>query len=345
MFSKFIHWLKRFFRVTDAWQERLTARWQEHSNRRTIIILLCSGALAAYLYVDIIQPPDNFPTGELVTVSAGESLSGIGADLHEQGVVRSPLAFRALMVFFGHERGAHAGDYLFKEPQNIWQVARAISVGAYGLEPIRIRITEGSRVKDMAVIYDAALLRFDPKDFTARALPLEGRLFPDTYFFLPNATAETVIQTMHQNFEDKTAALQQRVAVSGRSFDDIVVAASIIEREASNTTDRRLISGVIWNRIARDMPLQMDATFLYTLGKGTFQLTRADLASDSPYNTYKNKGLPPTPIGSPSLDSLEAAASPTKSKYLYYLADHSGVTYFSETYIEHARKKQLYLGS
>ena len=121
--------------------------------------------------------------------------------------------------------------------------------------------------------------------------------------------------------------------------------ASIVEREARDPEDRRMIAGVLWNRLSRGMALQVDVTFLYTIGKGTFQLTTKDLTNDSPYNTYVHKGFPPTPIGSPSLDSLLAAAVPTKNSYLYYLADHSGVTYFSKTYQEHLRKKRLYLGT
>jgi UPF0755 protein len=113
---------------------------------------------------------------------------------------------------------------------------------------------------------------------------------------------------------------------------DVVIMASILEREAHNLDDRRMIAGVLYNRLKIDMRLQVDVTFLYTLGKGTFQITDADLASDNPYNTYKHKGLPPGPIGSPSLQSLIAAVTPTKNKYLYFLADHNGVTHFCEDY-------------
>ena len=339
------HLLERFFAFSDALQERLSAKWQEHSNRRTIAILIFAGVVAAASYVYVIQPPDNFPAGELVSVPAGESLGEIGNNLAKQGAIRSSTVFRALIILFGGERGARAGDYLFKEPKNIWQVARAISIGAYGLEPVRIRIPEGARAKDMAAIFDVALLRFDREAFLAKALPLEGHLFPDTYFFLPNVTEDTIIQAMKQNFDEKTLPLAATIEKSGRTIEEIVIVASILEREARISADRRLIAGVVYNRLAMNLPLQMDAVFLYTLGKGTFQLTLADLRSDSPYNTYRNKGLPPTAIGSPSLDSLEAAASPTKNDYLYYLADHNGVTHFSKTYAEHARKKRLYLGS
>lgn len=345
MLQIFTRLLERFFAFSDTLQEKLSAKWREHSNRRTIVILVCAGAAAAYLYVAVIQPPDDFPAGELVSVPAGEPLARIGRDLEKQGVIRSPLAFRLLIVILGRERGAHAGDYLFKEPENVWQIARAVSIGAYGLEPIRIRIPEGARTKDMAAIFDAALLRFDRKAFLAEAVPLEGYFFPDTYFFLPNATEGSVIQAMRQNFDEHEARIDGGIKKSGHSLAEIVVVASILEREADNPADRRMIAGVVWNRLARGMPLQMDATFLYTLGKGTFQLTLKDLRSDSPYNTYKNKGLPPTPIGSPSLDSLEAAANPTKSGYLYYLADRDGITHYSKNFEEHARKKRLYLGT
>ena len=199
--------------------------------------------------------------------------------------------------------------------------------------------------KEMAALLDRQFERFDAKNFLAEAQPQEGYLFPDTYFFMPNATERTIIQAMRQNFDQHLSEIELRLASSTHSLKDIVIMASLIEREARDPKDRRIIAGVLWNRLARKMPLQVDVTFLYTIGKDTFQLTTVDLISDSPYNTYKNKGLPPTPIGSPSLDSLLAAAEPTKNNYLFYLADHNGVTYFSRTYEEHLRKKRLYLGT
>ena len=141
------------------------------------------------------------------------------------------------------------------------------------------------------------------------------------------------------------AELEQTYGTSTRSRTDIVTMASILEKEAKNTRDRKMIAGVLWNRLDRGMLLQVDAVFLYTIGRTTFDLTMKDLASDSPYNTYRYKGLPPTPIGSPSLDSLVAAMTPTKSDYLFYLADNDHVTHYSKTYREHLRKKRLYLGS
>src|SRR3989338_1222234 len=333
--------LERFFAATDTLQLHLSDRWREHTNRRTIAIIIGGGLLFTVGYVFFIQPPENFPVDRLVSVPE-RTLSEVAEELKAEGVIQSPLAFKALVVFFGHERSARAGDYLFKEPKDVIRIARAIANGMFGLEPIRIRVSEGATTREMAIIFRSRLERFNESNFLPQAQALEGHLFPDTYFFLPNATEDTVIQTMRQNFDTRIAGLIPDIEKSGHSLNDIITMASIIEREARISADRKMISGVLWNRIERNMALQVDAVFLYSIRKNTFQLPLADLASDSLYNTYKNKGLPPTPIGSPSLDSIEAALYPTKNQYLFYLADNRGVTHFSKTYAEHLRKKRLY---
>jgi UPF0755 protein len=194
----------------------------------------------------------------------------------------------------------------------------------------------------MAIIYDRLLQRFDAEKFLSKAQPQEGYLFPDTYFFLPNATEDTVIATMRQNFDKQVDTIREEIDAFGQPFEDIVILASIIEKEAHNFDDRRKISSVLWNRLERGMALQVDVTFLYTIGKGTFQLTKDDLASDSPYNTYINKGLPPTAIGSPSLDALLAAVQPAKTEYLFFMADLTGVTHFCKTHACHEANKARY---
>jgi UPF0755 protein len=334
-----------FFDTSDEIQNDLSKRWRLHANRRTLIMLAFGGTLALVSYVYVIQPPVNFPVQQLVIVEDGASIETIAESLKAQGVIQSTLAFRAIVIATGNDRSLRAGDYLFKEPKDLFSVARAISLGAFGLEPEKIRIPEGATTRSMAIIYKSRLLRFDSERFLALAQPQEGFLFPDTYYFLPNATEETVVKAMRQAFDDQLAPYQAEIASSSRSIEDIVNLASIIEREASKSSDRKMISGVLYNRLQKGMPLQVDVTFLYTLGKNTFQLTLEDLRSDNPYNTYVHKGLPPGPIGSPSLDSIEAAIRPEKHKYLFYLADNTGVTHYSRTYEEHLAKKRLYLGS
>ncbi len=337
--------LRKVFDDFDDAQADLAEGWRPHANRRTVIILVIAGIAAGLIYTQAIEPPDAFPVQELVVVEEGAALSTIAQSLYAQQVIRSPLAFELSMRALGHARDAKAGDYIFKEPTSVWGVARRISTGAFGLEPVRIRIGEGATTREMAEQLARALPRFDADAFLLAARPQEGYLFPDTYFFLPNAREDAVLETLRQNFDEHIAEVQPLIDASGRSLEELVIMASIIEREARIPADRRMISGVLWNRIERGMPLQVDVTFLYTVGKNTFQLTLADLRTDHPYNTYVNKGLPPGPIGSPSLDSIRAAAEPTKNPYLFYLADMNGTTHFSKTYEEHLRKKRLYLGT
>lgn len=337
--------LQRFFNLSDKAQNFLRAHWNKGANGRTVIILVAVGLASTLVYQSYIRPPDDFPLEHLVTIPEGASLQEAARSLEEQRVVNSAPAFRVLLTLLGHQHDVKAGDYMFKEPRNIFSVARIFVIGQFGLEPLRITIPEGATTERMAKIYSGRLERFDADAFLAQTKPaMEGYLFPDTYFFLPNATEDLVIRTMRQNFDDKTAALAPLFASSTRSKEDIIIMASILEREGNGRNDDRShISGILWNRIDKGMPLQVDAVFLYTIGRSTFSLTKEDLTSDSPYNTYKVKGLPPTPIGSPSLQSIEAALKPIPSKNLFYLADRAGNTYYSRTYAEHARKKAIYI--
>lgn len=324
--------VRGMFRALDGLQLKLSDHWREGANRRTIVLVAILGSLSLYGYLFHIRPPALFPTGHLVTVESGTTVDQISRSLKTQGVVRSPLFFKAFIRILGSDENLRAGDYLFKEPKDVFAIARAISAGAFGLEPIRVRVPEGATVAEIALIFDRRLERFDETAFLERARDAEGYLFPDTYFFMPNATDETVYGAMRQNFDAHIASIFPPIASSSHSLSDIVIMASIIERESHDAEDRRLISGVLWNRIERDMALQVDAPFVYSIGKGTFQLTMRDLTSDSPYNTYKHKGLPPTAIGNPSLDSIKAALQPTENDYLFFLADKEGVTHFCKTY-------------
>ena len=181
MMEKITGWLKKFFDVCDTLQARLSLRWQAHANRRTIVVALLVGFVATLGYLTIVQPPDTFPVNELVNVEDGASLTDISRSLKKAGVIRSAFVFRVAVIALGHERSVHAGDYLFKQPENIFSIARNISIGAYGLEPERIRIPEGASTRSMAIVFAYRLLRFDPQRFLAQAQSLEGYLFPDTY--------------------------------------------------------------------------------------------------------------------------------------------------------------------
>lgn len=324
--------------------EQLAAHFPS-GNWRTILIIALATAFGWGVYATTITPPADFPAGELIEVAKGASLPLVAADLKEKDVVRSAIMLRLVVTILGRDTGVRAGDYLFKEPKTVFEVARAITTGAFGLEPERITIPEGSTVSDMAKILSSRLKRVHEAEFIREALPFEGFLFPDTYFFLPNATTESVITTLRATFDEKMEEVADEMTESGHALEDVVIMASLLEREANNYRDQQMIAGVLWNRLEDDMLLQVDATFLYTIGKGTFDLTRDDLASDSPYNTYKHKGLPPTPIGNPGLDAIKAVLNPVEHDYLFYLADDDGVTHYSATHDEHVRKKRIYFGT
>ncbi len=332
--------------VATALEEKLVVRWREKANRRSMLIIIAIGGLTIVSYLFLVAPPVTFPVGSLVTVPEGATAQEAGKMLEEQGVVQSGTALSMAVTILGADRGVRAGDYLFKEPKDLFSIARAITTGAFGLEPIRIRIPEGATTKEMAKLYAAQLQRFDADRFLVEAKPQEGYLFPDTYFFLPNATEDIVLNAMRQTFDTKIASLAGEIETYGRPLSDVVTMASILEKEARTMQDRRMIAGVLWRRIKIGMPLQVDAAFLYSLGRTTFSLTNADLQNkDDPYNTYTHKGLPPGPIGSPSLPALEAAVTPIDKGYLFYLAGHDHVTHYSKTYEEHLRLKALYLGT
>ncbi|PIR82216.1 endolytic transglycosylase MltG [Candidatus Kaiserbacteria bacterium CG10_big_fil_rev_8_21_14_0_10_59_10] len=343
---------KKLEEAFEEYMDGTLSRWSRaeeylsrNANRRTAAILLAVFVFALALYTSVFSPPHDFPTEAIVDVPQGASVRDIAETLERERIVRSALWFRLLVRFTGNERSLHAGEYLFEEPTGLWGVAQALSHGRYGMEPRRVRIPEGAMVRDIAELLDEELLRFDKELFTAKALPYEGRLFPDTYFFLPSANEDTVLEALRQNFDAQLAQLEEEIAAFGRPLEEVLIMASILEREARDHEDRRRIAGVLWRRLDEDMLLQVDAVFLYSIGRSTFQLTLEDLRSDSPYNTYRYKGLPPTPIGSPSLSSIRAAITPIDGGYYYYLADNTGVTHYSRTYEEHLRKKRLYLGT
>jgi UPF0755 protein len=148
---------------------------------------------------------------------------------------------------------------------------------------------------------------------------------------------------MREQFEEAVKPLVQEFATSTRSMKDIITMASIIEKEAGNKTDRRIISGILWKRIDEGMHLQVDVPFYYVMDIAEGGPTLKDLATESPYNTYINKGLPPGPITNPGLDSIRAALNPTPSEYYFYLADSNGVTHYAKTHDGHLANRVKYL--
>ena len=318
----------------------------EHCRRNitTTAIVALLVIVVGIVYLTSIRAPSPMPEDTYVTIEQGASLSEAAAMLEGARVVQSASALALAVRIRGAERTIRAGDYLFAHPENVFSVARRITTGVFGIEPIRITIPEGANTADMAVIFERRLFKFDATRFLEAAVPLEGYLWPDTYHFMPNTTEDEVISVMRDNFDRRIAPFEDQIAASDFTLHEILTLASIIEKEESDERDRRLISGVLRNRLAIDMRLQVDATFVYTHGKGTYDITLAELRDDSNlYNTYMHTGLPPGPIAAVGESSINAALNPTPNDYLFWLADRRGTTYYSETYEEHLRKKRIYV--
>ena len=316
---------------------------QQNIKCNIFIFLSATFITTALFLFCLISAPQDFPTGRIINIEQGATLSEISQTLSEKSVISSPLFFKLSVRYFREDTGAIAGDYFFDKPLSVFDIAKKITQGDFGITPVKVTILEGLTVSQMADIFEEKFTEFDEARFFELATSSEGYLFPDTYSFLLNTKEDQIIKELNDNFNKKIALIQEDIDASGRSLKEIVIMASIIEKEAWKEKDRKLISGVLWNRIDIDMPLQVDAAFLYINGKNTYDLTYDDLDIDSLYNTYKYKGLPAGPICNPSLSSLKAAAAPERSDYLFYLADKEGNTYYAFNFEEHKKNKWLYM--
>lgn len=314
------------------------------TGRKALLLILCLSIIVGSLYARLIAPPDNFPDGILYEISRGTSLGGVADDLSLRHIIRSEFFFKGLVTLFGLGRGAVAGDYEFETAQNVFVVAYRIARGSYELSRIRITVPEGTSSAQMERLFDDRFYRFDSKRFLELGKKYEGYLFPDTYYFLPNVTAEEVVDTMLANYKSKVVDIADTIRSFGRPIRDVIIMASILEEEARTTESRRIIAGILWKRLAERMPLQVDATFAFVNGKmRSSDLSLEDLKIDSPYNTYVYRGLPPGPISNPGIDSILSTVTPIETKYYFYLSDEDGEMHYAVTHDEHVANKFRYL--
>jgi UPF0755 protein len=281
----------------------------------------------------------NFPFGDEVVVSEGESIDAISKKLEDASYIRSPLLFKALARHLDADTMIKAGSYTFNEPYTTYELIERLREGSDSDHGVRMTFPEGYSVHD----FDRFTLnRFEQSD-THALLPLEGTLFPDTYFVAPDESLESLVARMQRHYEETIDPLRQRMSERGYSEEEVIIFASILEREANDEASMRMVAGILENRLKADMPLQVDAVFEYYTGKGSADLTLEDLQNDTPYNTYTNLGLPPEPIGNPGLMAIEAVLNPTPSSYYYYLTGNDGNFYYAETFEGHKVNKERYL--
>jgi UPF0755 protein len=338
--------------------------------RTTLFIAIGFSFAAVAFFVFGMYATDHF-TGSVseeqrFTVEPNESALVLGERLERSGIIFSRYAFIWHLVREEKTRKVIAGEYSLSGKLTIPEVALIITTGQTISSDVRVTFPEGWTMEKMAarltindlpgkefLVLTAQPLATWRKEFDfLQSLPanasLEGYLFPDTYQFAPDATAEEIVILMLRNFEKKFDAIVSPTGGNDGTIDPkrihaLVTMASIIEEEGKTKEERDMISDVFWKRIAIGQPLQSDATVNYVHGTTRLQPTLKDTEVDSPYNTYRNTGLPPGPISNPGSVSLRAAIFPKSNPYYYFLVSaKTNETIYSKTFEEHVRNRSLH---
>jgi UPF0755 protein len=315
------------------------------------LALIVVGGLAAFgsLAWTALSPTPAVQAGPLVVeIPAHEGVLGIATRLAEAEVVPSRVAFLAATAGRGRIRHLKAGEYEIPRGATTLEVIDLLVSGR--VRQHAVLHPEGATVAELARVLESQrlgraedIVRAAGDERLRRTLDisgpsLEGYLFPDTYQFVRGLSAEEMLGRMVQRLRSKlTPDLLERARARGLDVHQLLTLASIIEREAVDPEEQRLISAVFWNRLRLDMPLQADPTVQYAVARERRALTRADLTTDHPYNTYTRRGLPPGPIASPGLGALQAAVDPAPVSYLYFVARDDRRHTFSTSVAEHNR--------
>ena len=321
-----------------------------------LLLALVAAALAAYAVYAPFGPPAGASeaSATYVDIAPGTGTMAIAGQLQHAGIVRSRFAFDLLRAVKGGK--LLAGEYRFDHPAPATQVyARILRGDVY---TIPLTIPEGYNIFDIAqAVQTAGLGRRDEflksaigrtdliSDLSPNAPSLEGYLFPDTYRFSRPATPGEMLGAMVKRFRQVSAQLGLTPASSAEPVANTVILASLVEKEVSQDSERPLVAGVFLNRLAQGMPLATDPSVIYAaLLQGRYRgaIYASDLQFDSPYNTYRNAGLPPGPICNPGIAALKAAIAPAHTDFLYFVADAQGHSRFSATLKEHAQQVQSY---
>ena len=307
---------------------------------------LGAGGVGAY-YSSEVSAAHRVGQGPIaLSIPPGTSTSGVADLLVSKGVIGNALVFSTYVRL--HGLSLEAGQYSIPAGATVSDVAALLAHNQTGTS-VRVTIPEGYTARQVGALmakkglfsaddFLAATRQPYPQDFLVGhdpSLGLDGYLFPDTYDFAPRVTPKEVITVLLNRFGEKlTPDLRTRLP-AGYTLNQVVVMASIVEREAFFDKDRAAVAGVFYNRLAARMPLQSDATVAYAKGQAGADITEDDKKLNSPYNTYLNPGLPPGGISNPGMPSIMAALQPQKTGYYYYLTDKVGHAHFSTTYAQH----------
>ena len=321
-----------------------------------LLIFFAITLMGIYWVFSLFRPANGSAKQVEIVIPSGTNAAQIAVLLREKQIIRSPNAFRYYLHWWGEKKPLLAGEYKLAGNMELKQIVKILQSGpndnrlkitipeGFTLSQIATRLTEAKIIegdKFLQIATDRTAIANLKADFPLPKKTLEGYIFPDTYLFEPNTSPEKVVERMLSNFTVRFyRPYQQEIQASKHNLHALVTAASLIEREAKVGSDRARIAGVLENRLARKMLLQIDATVLYALKKHKSRVLYKDLLVNSPYNTYRYRGLPPAPIACPGIAALESALRPEKHNYFYYVARPNGEHIFTRTPAEHEQAKR-----
>ena len=314
----------------------------------------------------MLQRQVSIPKDQTYEILPGSSSREIAYDLAEREIIKNPRLFSLYVKLKNLDTNLQAGRFEFtRDKMTLKELIEFLTLNAQAKE-IEFTIPEGITVEQIAVLLDTQgivskenLLEtttefsiFHSSGNLPKAGGLqfsglretEGYLFPDTYRVFERITADEIIKKMLENFERKVSEdMLAEIERQGRSLEDVVIMASILEKEVRTKEDMRMVADILWRRLKTDWALQVDSSLNYILEDKNPSLTYDQLEIDSPYNTYKYKGLPPTPISNPGLKAIKAAIYPKNNNYWFFLSKPDGQTVFARIYEEHLMNKRRYL--
>lgn len=310
----------------------------------SLLVLIVIVLLAISIIKIQIQPISSDNSLQEFLITRGSSVAKIGKDLKNAGLIKNDIVFKFYVQVTNSQNKIIAGEYELAKSLSLMEIVDILKKGP---KEIWVTIPEGLRREEVALRFANALEKDTSfiDEFVVLTENKEGYLFPDTYLFAKTASAQNIVNRMLSVFDTKV----------GQVTKDQLIMASLLERETLLDNEKPLVSGVLYKRIENGWPLQVDATLQYALANSRLRTmdikqikfwevpTAKDKEVDSPYNTYKNLGLPPTPISNPGLSSILASKNPQASEYWFYIHDKTGKIHFARDLSEHNSNIQKYL--
>lgn len=330
------------------------------------VVFIVIPFISFFYYKFAVTRPSQTDKEITFEITSGEAVPQIASNLSKLQAINSEFLFSLYVLLNKYDRNIQAGTYVIPAGTSIEQLAELIQ---HGVSDKKVTFIEGWRVEEYARAATKVYPKIDYTDFVRKAAPFEGYLFPDTYLFNDEITEEGLIEHLRSNFDMRTKDIlrEDKLSRTGLTKEQVIILASIVEREVNREEDRPLVAGILLKRLREGMRIDADATTQYAVATnylcGNVQngicapsledifkfnwwpkdLTVTDLDSDSPFNTRKVAGLPPRPISNPSWSAIDSVVNYQESDYYYYLTDKYGIAHYAKTLKEHEANIAIYL--